>query len=35
MLEIVAHGTLPDGRSFQYRATEAAGVLREVAIEIR
>jgi hypothetical protein len=34
-LEIVAHGVLPDGQSFQYQATEAAGVLREVRIEFK
>ena len=34
-LELVSHGTLPDGRSFRYSATEAAGELRVVRIEIR
>jgi hypothetical protein len=35
VLEIVAHGTLPDGRSFHYSAIEAAGELRVVQIDIR
>jgi len=35
MLHIVADGTVPDGRSFQYEAVEAAGILQEVRIEFR
>ena len=34
-LEIVAQGTLPDGRAFLYQAAEAAGELREVRIEFK
>jgi hypothetical protein len=34
-LEIVALGTLPDGRTFQYQAAEAAGELRHVRIEFK
>jgi hypothetical protein len=35
ILKIVAYGLLPDGRSFQYQATEAAGEMRGVRIEFR
>jgi hypothetical protein len=34
-LSIVAHGLLPDGRSFMYQSIEATGELREVQIEFR
>lgn len=34
-LEIVASGDLPDGRTFQFVAVEAAGELRQVLIEFR
>lgn len=35
MLQIVATGELPDGRTFQFVAVEAAGELRHVRIEFR
>jgi hypothetical protein len=35
MLQIVATGYLPDGRTFQFMAVEAAGELREVIIRFR
>jgi len=35
LLHIAADGTLPDGRSFQYEAVEADGILRQVRIEFR
>lgn len=35
MLHITSHGLLPDGRSFQYEAVEAAGVLQGVRIQFR
>jgi len=35
MLRITSSGILPDGRSFQYEAVEAAGVLRMVRIEFK
>lgn len=35
MLQIVAAGYLPDGRTFQFEAVEAAGELRHVRIEFR
>ncbi len=35
MLQIVATGDLPDGRTFQFVAVEAAGELRHVRIEFR
>jgi hypothetical protein len=35
MLRLVAHGTLADGRTFDYVAVEAAGVLQHVGIEFK
>jgi hypothetical protein len=35
MLQIVAAGSLPDGRTFQFEAVEAAAELRHVRIEFR
>ena len=35
MLQLVATGYLPDGRTFQFMAVEAAGELREVIIRFR
>ena len=35
MIEIVARGTVPDGRAFEFRMTEAAGTLRHVGIVLR
>jgi hypothetical protein len=35
MLQLVATGYLPDGRTFQFMAVEAAGEVREVIIRFR
>jgi hypothetical protein len=35
MLQLVAHGTLPDGRTFNYVGIETSNVLRHVAIEFK
>jgi hypothetical protein len=33
MLSLVAHGLVPDGRSFIFQMTEAAGLIRQIRIE--
>jgi hypothetical protein len=35
MIEVLARGTVPDGRSFEFHLVEAAGVLRRVRIVLR